>query len=168
SAPWPTLSPATKPCDTPPRRPRKPWGTTASAAARMTSTGSPKAAVDLLAGIAAQLRLGSDPLQLGAHERGADRLDPAPPAERCDEARGCLGIDRIEGKDKVGDQTIAFAAVGVEPMRCAGERHVKRADTVGVSQREVGMPRQRLDVFEHGRMQRLRLDREPLVDDEVV
>src|SRR5690606_6267673 len=122
------LSPATAPCDMPPRRPRKPCGMPARASERMTSTVSAKAASDLLGRIAAQFRGTGNTLQLGAHQGRADRLYPPPAPERCDEARRRLRIDRIERQDQSGDQPIAFAAFGMEALRRAGEGHIERAD----------------------------------------
>src|SRR6478735_8280642 len=114
------------PCETPPRRPRKPCGAASSAPARMTSTGSAKAARDLLGSVAAQPGRGGDALELGAHQRRADRLGPPPAAERGDEPRRRLWVERVEREDQVGDQAIALTARGVEPVWGPGEGHVER------------------------------------------
>src|SRR5688572_9349215 len=103
------LRPAIAPCETPPRRPRKPCSTRASASARTTSTGSPKAAGDLLVSVAAQLRRGDDALELGAHQAGADGLDSPPAPERRHEPRRSLRIERVEREDQVGDHVVALA-----------------------------------------------------------
>src|SRR5690606_33227112 len=107
-APKPTLSPATTPPETPPCRPTKPCGRPSSVAARMTSTGSAKALGHLLADVARQAGRSGDALQLGAHHRRADRLDPPPTPERRHEARGRLRVDRVEREDKIGDQAITL------------------------------------------------------------
>src|SRR5690606_40761684 len=98
----------------------------------MTSTTSfgrvsATATANLLIGIAAQARSRCDPLQFPAHQRRAPRLDAAPAAERRDEARGGLRIDRGERDDKVRNQPVAFSASCVQPLLRTGERHDARA-----------------------------------------
>ena len=76
----------------------------------MTSTSSAKAASDLFASIARELGRGGDALELAAHQCRAARLEAAPAAERRDEARGGLRIERIEREDQVGDEPITPAS----------------------------------------------------------
>src|SRR5690606_41808111 len=92
----------------------------------MTSTTSfgrvsATATANLLIGIAAQARSRCDPLQFPAHQRRAPRLDAAPAAERRDEARGGLRIDRVERDDKVRNQPVSFSAFSRSEERRVGK-----------------------------------------------
>src|SRR3546814_3337363 len=80
-------------------------------------------------------------------------LDPSPAPQRRNETRSGLRVDRVKRENEVGNQAIALAACRMEGMRIARQRHVERTHTIWIAEREIGVPRQRLDMSEHLRVQ---------------
>src|SRR3546814_18161536 len=77
---------------------------------------------------------------------------PPPASERRDEPRRGLRVDRIERQNEVGNHPVALAARRMEGMRIASQRHIESAHPVGVTQREVGMLRDRKRVVKGKRV----------------